>query len=553
MNRREFSKYMAVAGLAPAAGRSAAPPLAFPTPEQRTWQDMELETFVHFGPLTWRPNESDRTLTPASQMNPEKLDTEQWADVAQSMGSKQLVFVAKHAAGFCWWQTDTTTYGVKQSPWRGGKGDVMQDLSASCRKRGMKLGVYLSPADQFLQIRVAGRAADEAAQQKYNAIYRQQLTELLTRYGEISEVWCDGSLVVDIGDILKRYMPKAMVFQSKYATIRWVGNEEGFAPDPNWNTVSAEAARSGVATAKDGDPNGAVWLPNEIDTRLRAGWFWSPTNENTLKSLDELMGIYYRSVGHGAVLLMNQTPDRSGLIPEPDVRRTAEFGAEIRKRFGKPVAETSGKGQKVELSLKGPQRIDHVVTMEDIAQGQRVREYRVDGLIGGEWKELVRGTSIGQKKIDVVRPVEVSKIRWTAMAAAAPPVIRRLAVYDAGGQAGTAAMRAATPAYRTIKQWDTAGLPTEWTRWDIDLAPYCTEAGQYEVAFFTTGGSGGITVQSVTLVTAGVEAPEFVTPAPGRGRTYNLNLTGIEPDMKLRVVVRRRGDEAFGQIVLKSQ
>src|SRR6478752_10151466 len=137
MNRREFSKYMAVAGLAPAAGRSAPPPLASPSPEQRAWQDMELETFVHFGPLTWRPNESDRTLTPVSQMNPEKLDTEQWVDVAQSMGSKQVVFVAKHAAGFCWWQTDTTTYGVKQSPWRGGKGDVMQDLSASCRKRGM--------------------------------------------------------------------------------------------------------------------------------------------------------------------------------------------------------------------------------------------------------------------------------------------------------------------------------------------------------------------------------------------------------------------------------
>jgi hypothetical protein len=114
-------------------------------------------------------------------------------------------------------------------------------------------------------------------------------------------------------------------------------------------------------------------------------------------------------------------------------------------------------------------------------------------------------------------------------------------------------MRAAPPAYRTIKQWDTSGLPTEWTRWDIDLAPYCTAAGQYEVAFFTTGGSGGITVQSVTLVTAGVEAPEFVTPTPGRGRTYHLNLSGIEPDMKLRVVVRRRGDEAFGQIVLKSQ
>lgn len=551
MNRREFSQSLMLAGLAPAG--AAARTLARPTPEQRAWQDMELETFVHFGPLTWRPNESDRTLTPAAEMNPEKLDTEQWADVAVSMGSKQIVFVAKHAAGFCWWQTDTTAYGVKQSPWRGGKGDVMKDLAASCRKRGLKLGVYLSPADQFLGIRVAGRATDEAAQRKYDAIHRQQLTELLTRYGEISEVWFDGSLVVDVGDILQRHAPKAMVFQSRHATIRWVGNEDGFAPDPNWNAVSAEAARSGVATAKDGDPDGAAWLPNEIDTRLRANWFWNPTNANTLKSLDELMGIYYRSVGHGAVLLMNQTPDRSGLIPEADVRRTAEFGAEIRRRFDKAVAETTGRGQRVELDLKGKRRIDHVVTMEEIAEGQRVREYRIEGLVEGAWKELVRGTSIGQKKIDVVRPVEVTKIRWTATAAEAPPLIRRLAVFDAGGPAGAGAARAATPAYRTLKQWDTAGLPAEWTKWDLDLAPYCTEAGQYEVGFFVTGGPGGIMVQSATLVMGGVEAPEFVKPVPGRGRTYNLNLTGIEPDMKLRVVVRRRGEASFGQIVLKSE
>ena len=550
MNRREFAQYLLMAGLAPTGSGASAPP-ALPTPEQRAWQDMELETFVHFGPLTWRPNESDRTLPAADQMNPEKLDTEQWAEVARSMGSRQLIFVAKHAAGFCWWQTDTTSYGVKQSPWRGGKGDVMKDLAASCRKRDLKLGVYLSPADQFLGIRVAGRAADDAAQQKYNAIYRQQLTELLTRYGDISEVWFDGSLVVDVGDILKRNAPKAMVFQSKYATVRWVGNEDGFAPDPNWNAVSAEAALSGVATAKDGDPDGAVWLPNEIDTRLRANWFWSPTNENTLKSLDELMGIYYRSVGHGAVLLMNQTPDRSGLIPEADTRRTAEFGAEIEKRFGKAAAETSGKGQNIELDLKRPRRIDHVMIMEDIAQGQRVRGYRVEGLVGGQWKELVAGTSVGQKKVDVVKSVEVSKLRWTATRSSAQPVIRRLAVFDTGGQARAGTVLAATPAYRTIKQWNTKSLTTDWSKWDIDLAPYCTEAGQYEITFFGTGGSG-INVQAVTLVFGGVEAPEFVKPVPGPGRTYNLNLTGIEPDMKLRVVARRRGDASFGEIVLKS-
>jgi alpha-L-fucosidase len=389
MNRREFSQYLMMAGLAPFGARAPnSDGLARPTADQLAWHEMELETFVHLGPLSWLPNESDRTLPPVDEMIPEKLDTEQWADVALSMGSRQLIFVAKHEAGFCWWQTNTSAYGVRRSPWRAGNGDVMRDLAASCRKRGLKLGVYLSPADHFQNVGLGGRAPNEEAQQKYTAIYRQQLTELLTRYGDISEVWFDGSIVFDVGDILKQHAPHAMVFQGKHATIHWVGNEDGFAPDLNWNTVTPQAAASGVSTSKDGTPDGTVWLPNEVDTRLRANWFWSPTNEKTLKSLDQLMDIYYRSVAHGAVLLMNQTPDRSGLIPEPDARRTAEFGAEIRRRFATPLAETRGKGQRLELDLKGTRRIDHVITMENIAQGQRVRQYRVEGFANGQWREL---------------------------------------------------------------------------------------------------------------------------------------------------------------------
>ena len=554
MLRRDLSRFLLLGGSSavlgiPAPDRAKEP--ARPTPEQLAWQDMELETFVHLGPFTWRPNESDRTFVPTDQIDPSRLDTEQWADVAQSMGSRQLIFVAKHVAGFCWWQTDTTRYGVKQAPWREGKGDVMRDLAQSCRRRGLKLGVYLSPEDAFLGARISGRCADAAAQENYNRIYRRQLTELLTRYGEISEVWFDGSLVIDVGDILKSHAPKAMVFQGKYATIRWVGNEDGFAPDPNWNAVWEGPARSGVATAKDGDPDGVVWLPNEVDTRLRANWFWNPTNESTLKSVDELMAIYYRSVGHGAVLLMNQTPDRTGLIPEPDVRRTAEFGAEIRKRFAKSVAETAGRGPVVELPLARPHRIDHIVTMEDVTPGQRVREYYIEGLIDGTWRQLVKGTSVGHKKIDVVKPVVVSKIRWKAVAASTSPVIRRLAVYDAGGQWPDKGTASPAPAYHTIKQWSTASLPADWTTWDIDLAPYCQDAGQYELEFFTTGGRGGISIRSVTLVMGGAEAPEFVKPVPGRGRCFTLNLTGVEADMKLRVVARRRGEEAFGQLVLR--
>ncbi|MCX5759658.1 MAG: alpha-L-fucosidase, partial [Candidatus Hydrogenedentes bacterium] len=261
------------------------------------------------------------------------------------------------------------------------------------------------------------------------AIYRQQLTEVLSRYGEMFEVWFDGSNIVEVGDILKQYAPKAVIFQGKYASIRWVGNEDGVAPYPAWNAVS-EAARLAGATAKDGDPNGNAWLPNECDARMRADWFWSSKNASTLKTVEQLMNMYYMSVGYGAVLLLNNTPDTTGRIPEADAKRAAEFGAEIRRRFGKSLAETGGQGDRVELDLDKPTRIDHVVTMEDIAQGERVLEYRIEGRIGQEWKELAQGTAIGHKKIEQFAPAEVSDGVFRCLKSVGTPLIRRLAVYD---------------------------------------------------------------------------------------------------------------------------
>jgi alpha-L-fucosidase len=357
------------------------------------------------------------------------------------MGAKQIVFVAKHVGGFCWWQTETSDYGVRNTPWRGGKGDVVADLARSCRQRGIKLGIYLSPADSKFGAGVGGRCKTSEAQERYNKVYRQQLTELLSRYGEVSEVWFDGSAVIEVGDILKRHAPKAMVFQGPHATIRWVGNEDGVAPYPAWNAVPEAAAKSGVATARHGDPTGTAWLPNECDARIRSTWFWNSKNASTLKSGEQLMEMYYQSVGHGAVLLLNNTPDTTGLIPEADVRRSAEFGAEIKRRFGKSIAETTGKGEVVELDLGKPTLIDHAVTMEEIAEGERVREYVVEGLAGEKWQALCSGTAIGHKKIDRFAPVEVTKVRLRCLKAAAPPLIRKLAVYAARSSAPASALR----------------------------------------------------------------------------------------------------------------
>ena len=406
---------------------------AVPTPDQAAWQDLELGMFIHTAPQTWQDSESDNLSTPLAAINPEKLDTEQWVRVAQSLGAKYIVFVAKHEGGFCWWQTETTDFSVRNTPWRAGKGDVLADLSASCRKRGIKLGVYLSPQDRKHGVGVGGKASDPSKQAEYERLFRQQLDEVLSRYGEMVEVWFDGSLVFDVGDILAKHAPHAVVFQGPQATIRWVGNEEGVAPYPAWNAVRwpREDRKWGDYTAADGDPAGTRWLPNECDARIRATWFWHTDNAGTLKTVDQLMAMYYASVGHGAVLLLNNTPDRSGLIPEADAKRSAEFGAEIARRLGVAAADTSGHGPELSVQPSSPARIDHVVTMEDTTKGERVRKYVIEGEIDGVWKPLAEGTAIGHKKIDRFDPVTVTRVRLRVEQSAGEPVIRKFALYRA--------------------------------------------------------------------------------------------------------------------------
>lgn len=400
-----------------------------PSPEQLAWHETELGMFIHLAPNTWQDREWDDLSTPLDQIDPKELDTDQWARVAVSMGAKYIVFVAKHVGGFCWWQTDTAEYSVRNTPWRGGKGDVMADLAKSCEKHGLKLGVYLSPRDFSQNVEGGGEAETPEAQEAYIKLFKTQLTELLTRYGPIFEVWFDGSLVFDVSDVLNAHAPKAIVFQGPQANIRWVGNEDGYAPDPCWNGAVYDPQTWGTLTAADGNPDGDRWLPNEVDCRIRDTWFWNTRNDGALKSLDQLMDMYENSVGHGAVMLLNHAPDRSGLIPEADARRAAEFGAEIKRRYGRSIADAGGKGMEVLVGPSAPSLIDAVVLQEDIREGERVREYVVEARVKGEWVELSRGTAIGYKKIDKFEPVRVSSVRLRVLRAVGEPIIKRLALH----------------------------------------------------------------------------------------------------------------------------
>ncbi|NOU73247.1 alpha-L-fucosidase [Paenibacillus sp. LMG 31458] len=404
--------------------------LAKPTLQQMAWQDLELGMFCHFGMNTFCDQEWGEGTDSPQKFNPAQLDARQWVQTANQAGFKYFVLTAKHHDGFCLWPTKTTDYSVKSSPWKDGQGDVVREVSDACREEGLQFGLYLSPWDRHEPC-----YSDKAA---YDDFYAEQLTELLTQYGPLVEVWFDGAGSQGreydwqrIIGLVNQYQPDAMVFNMGQPTIRWVGNEDGVAPYPCWNT--AESARESMFTSDmltwmEGTTS---WVPAECDVPIRRRhWFWHPDDESSLHSLEHLMDLYYRSVGHGATLLLNVAPDDRGLLPEVDVQRVIELGDEIRRRFDAPLAVTIGEGMEVTLHLDGEQSVDHVMIMEDIAHGERVREYVLEAQLNGEWVELVKGSAIGHKKIDRFPAVETSELRVRFTAYAATPIVRKFAAYS---------------------------------------------------------------------------------------------------------------------------
>lgn len=505
-------------GRAPVDGGSA---LARPSLKQQKWQDLEFGMFVHFAPNTWQNVESDNLSTPLSAINPVKLDTDQWVDATLSLGARYVVFVAKHQGGFCMWQTRTTDYSIRNTPWKGGKGDVLAEIAGSCRRRGLSLGVYVCPRDDHFGAGTGGICKTPELQRKYDAMYRQQLTEVFSRYGELVEIWFDGSTATPVGDLLQRYQPNAMVFQGPEATIRWVGNEDGFAPYPCWNGISAAEARTGVATALDSDPNGAVWMPNEADVSMRRpNWFWSTTNASNVLTVDQLLSVYYRSVGRGAQLLLNIPADRDGLLPQPDCRVAAAFGNEVRRRFSRPVASTRQRGSLVVLTLDRPSRLDTVIIEEETGFGERVRAYKIEGMAGGAWKLLGEGSAIGHKRIHPVPPEVFGAVRLRVTQSVGEPAIRSLAVFDTG---------VAPPS-----DWDAASAlwaPDLVGRWDkgvfsLDLTQKIHIAAQYVLRFHPDQGT--VTgFRDEVLELGGIPAPALLKASPRQRNELMLDITGL--------------------------
>jgi alpha-L-fucosidase len=420
-----------------------------PTAQQVAWQDMEMGAILHFGTNTFLNREWGDGTAPPSVFNPQHVDTDQWIEAAKSAGIRYVVLVAKHHDGFALYPTAQTDYSVKSSPWLGGQGDLVRMVSDSARSHGLRFGVYLSPWDRH-----DPRYKDPTAYDKY---YLAMLEELASHYGELTEFWLDGAGSTGrtydfdtIIDNLRTYQPNALVFADvglfKYGDLRWVGTESGKVDFENWNVVD----RAGYLR----------WRPVEADTPLHTDhWFWHPNDASTLKSVDELVKEYDRTVGRGAQLMIGLAPDDTGLLPAADAARLKEFGDRLHKIYSNNLAAhgeyatdtaaafdgdpntwwqapaaSAGNNAPPTLTVQfaKPATFDRSVTMERLNDGQHITAYRIEVEEHGQWREVAHAQAIGHKKIDIFPAVTASAVRLTLLDANRPAQIREFQVYNGG-------------------------------------------------------------------------------------------------------------------------
>lgn len=420
-----------------AASETEAAHLARPSPNQIAWQEQECSQFIHFGVATWEGREYDADgKTDLSAIHPVDFDADALCRAAKSWGAAQIVLVAKHVGGFCLWPTKTTDYHIGNTPYRNGEGNLVREVAEACRRHGLNMGVYLYPDDtRFAKgIGRRGRTDDPADQETWNRLFIRQWEEVLDICGPdlVNEAWLDGGCVIDVLPTVKRLAPRAVVFnKGDYERVRWPGNEDGVVPDVNWSAIDRKALLRGAAHLAS-DPDGDTWAPFECDTPLYDhNWFWTPRNESKRKSVDHLMATYVKSVGNGAALLLNATPNTLGVLPQGDLARLAAFGEAIERNFGTPLAEASTPafGTEAELTLDTPAEVNCVEIWEDYRLGHRIRAFVVEGWIGKQWVRLGEGQSVGRRKMVFFPGVRTDRIRVRVTRSVGTPVFRALRAF----------------------------------------------------------------------------------------------------------------------------
>ena len=451
--------------------RPPAPYGALPSDAQLKWQKMETNMFIHFGPNTFTSAEWGDGTESADVFAPSDLDCRQWAATAKAAGMKGIIITAKHHDGFCLWPNPVSGHTVAQSSWRDGKGDVLKELSEACREYGLEFGVYVSPWD---------RNDPHYGTDEYNDVFRRTLEDVLGRYGEVFEQWFDGACgegpngkvqVYDwnlFNNTVYKMQPDAVIFSDIGPGCRWVGNEYGSAGSTCWGTINVSWLSQGGnidrGILNSGEMNGEKWVPAETDVSIRPGWFWRESENSRLKSLGNLMKIYYESVGRNSLLLLNVPPDTRGHIYEADSLRLMAFRAaldyvlSVDYAEGAMISASDVRGDSemfspanlldedydsywavddgimtpyVTLEFDSPRTFNRVMLQEYIPLGQRVYSFTVEAMSeDGQWTEIARETTIGYKRIVLVPQTTAVALRVNITGSLACPVLNRLALYQ---------------------------------------------------------------------------------------------------------------------------
>jgi alpha-L-fucosidase len=428
-------------------GAELTPPL--PSPQQLAWQRHEVIAFAHFGMNTFADREWGKGSEDPKLFDPTDFDARQWAKVLNAAGVKLLILTAKHHDGFCLWPSRFTEHCVRNSPWRGGKGDVVREVVDALREHQTRVGLYLSPWDR--------NHPSYGDSPKYNEYFRNQLRELLSNYGPVDEVWFDGACGegpngkkqdydwASYYAIVRELQPNALIAICG-PDIRWVGNESGVAKEDESSVV------------RQGDRS--VWYPAECDVSIRPGWFYHAFQDEKVKSLATLADIYFKSVGRNSVLLLNIPPDKRGLLADPDVARLKEFRMFMDRLYATDFAKTStvtassrrdasvhettlvdgnldtywtpGKSSGtnfVEFDLGQARTFNVARIQENIALGERVSAYGIQALEREQWRTITSGQVIGHKQLRCFPSVTARRVRLVIDKASAPPAIAEFGLH----------------------------------------------------------------------------------------------------------------------------
>ena len=449
-----------------------------PTANQLRWQKMEYYAFIHFSintytDMAWGFGNEDPKI-----FNPEKLDARQWAKICKEAGMKGIIFTAKHHSGFCLWPSKYTDYSVEKAPWKNGKGDIVKEMADACKEFGLKFGVYLSPWD---------RNHPDYGKPEYITYFRNQLTELLTNYGEVFEVWFDGA---NGGDgyygganetrkidaktyynwpntykLVRKLQPNIVIWNDggERADLRWVGTEAGYVGETNWSLLN-DTGDVPEDMLRHGVENGNAWVPGEVNTSIRPEWFYHEREDRKVKTLPQLLDIYYHSVGRNATMLLNFPIMPNGLIHEKDEKAIQELTKNLKETFATNLAKnskisaTTSRGKTTQfaankaidndlnsywatndeektasltLDFEKLTSFNRFLVQEPIQLGQRVKSFSLEAFINGKWTEIAKETTIGYKRILRFATVDATKLRLNILDSKSCPLISNIEVYKA--------------------------------------------------------------------------------------------------------------------------